>query len=206
MSSLPEGKLNYNISTPTITGDNVLNASEVTPEYRRYGGQELTEQIQGEQEKLKNTLSWVANQMATLPITPGMLRNLDSFEQVFTGVMAIKLQLMIAKQKDYGPGNIQKSGLRGISTRATDKIERWKTLQGDPDAQVEKIKELLDDLADDASGSELDSFAYNVAKVVNPTNAVEGESLDDTIMDLGNYGDIAYIVLYDAWGKPLENV
>jgi hypothetical protein len=118
--------------------------------------------------------------------------------------MLLKFHMMVAKQKDYGPGNIGKGGLAGLVTRVVDKVERAKNLVGDSEDQIENIKALLTVLPDDASPDELDLFASQVFKIVNPSNAVQNETVEDTMMDIGNYGDIGYAYLFQAWGKPLR--
>jgi hypothetical protein len=192
--------------TEKSTGDNVINASEVTPQYRRYGGQELEAQAKQEFDTMKAQLSGLAEIMGNLELKPSMLKELDYFEQVFVAVMALKLQMMIPKQKDYKSGNIEKLKVTGILKRMGEKIERAYSLIGDPDEQINAIKQELRSLADDASSDELDHFVYNIDKIVNPSNAVQDEKVDDTLMDSGNYGDIAYTYYHGAWGKPLENV
>jgi hypothetical protein len=53
---------------------------------------------------------------------------MSTFEQSLDRVLAELRELMISKQKDYGPGNIATFGEFGVVVRASDKIERLKNL------------------------------------------------------------------------------
>lgn len=171
--------------------------SETTPTYSRIAGADIAgnpkEAIQGLVEKFRD-----------FDISPFMLKEFLTFEQTFVATMVLKFHLLYKKQKDYGPHNISKAGLSGVITRTQDKLERAKILIGDPPEQISSIKTLLAELPADASAHELDVFATRVNMIINPSNAVQDERVDDTLMDLGNYGDIAYILYHQAWGKPLE--
>jgi hypothetical protein len=131
------------------------------------------------------------------------LSELDSFEQVMVGVMVRMFKLMQEKQRGYGKSNISKAGLHGLFTRATDKIERAKNIVGDPIEQIEIIQKLAEKLPDDASDFELAQFANNVENLVNPQKFAE-ESIEDTLIDLANYGLIMYMVQSDSWGFDME--
>jgi hypothetical protein len=112
-------------------------------------------------------------------------------------------KLMQEKQRGYGKSNISKAGLHGLFTRATDKIERAKNIVGDPIEQIEIIQKLAEKLPDDASDFELAQFANNVENLVNPQKFAE-ESIEDTLIDLANYGLIMYMVQSDSWGFDME--
>lgn len=92
-----------------------------------------------------------------------------TFEEAVDTVLAEMRQVMISKQRDYGPGNIGTFGEMGVLIRATDKWARLKNLLYD-----------------------------------NPGEA-QNESLDDTWLDLANYGLIALLVRRGIWGLPLED-
>ena len=71
-------------------------------------------------------------------------------------------QVIVDKQRDYGPGNINAFGDYGVLVRANDKLERLKTLysaDGEP----------------------------------------KHESLDDSWLDLANYGTIARMYRGGVW-------
>ncbi len=152
----------------------------------------------------KQKVAQMVDLFYSIDISPHMLKEFDSFEEVFIAIALLKFRLMVKKQKDYGPGNIGKGGLSGLVTRTVDKIERLKNLVGEPEKQLESIKNLLGELPDDATADELDAFALAVARIANPKNAVENETVEDTFMDVGNYGDIGFAYLFGAWGKPLR--
>lgn len=150
---------------------------------------------------IQTLVDWFYN----IDVSPHGLKDFETFEETFIAIMILKFHMMVAKQKDYGPQNISKAGVRGVLTRGQDKLERAKVLIGDPESQVEKVKKLLSELPDDATVSELVEFTADVQDVVAPSNAVKGETIEDTFMDWGNYGDIAYALLMNAWGKPLRD-
>jgi hypothetical protein len=171
--------------------------SEETPNYKRISGTELAGNP-------KEAIQEIVEQFRQFDISPHMLKEMDTFEQTFVALMLLKFRMMVAKQKDYGPGNIGKAGLRGIITRATDKLERIKTLVGDPETQVESSQNIIKNIPDDASFEEMDKALFDLYKILVPGNAVQDERIDDTLMDLGNYGDIAFVLYHRAWGKALE--
>jgi hypothetical protein len=170
--------------------------SEETPNYKRISGTDIAGNP-------KEAIQQIVEQFRKFDITPHMLKEFDTFEQTMLAVLIMKFHLMIAKQKDYGPGNILKAGQRGIATRAQDKLERLLNLIGDPETKINTVDSLLNDLPDDASYRELDEFASAVSTVLRGNKAAN-ESIDDTWMDLGNYGDIGYTEFHGAFGKPLE--
>ena len=103
---------------------------------------------------------WVANRDDGIqePVT---------FEQAVDMLLAEMRRVLLAKQADYGPGNIAKFGELGVLVRASDKVER--------------LTNLLQ------SGRE-------------PNH----ESLDDSWLDLANYGLIGLMVRRGLWGLPME--
>lgn len=103
---------------------------------------------------------WVANRDDGIqePVT---------FEQAVDMLLAEMRRVLLAKQADYGPGNIAKFGELGVLVRASDKVER--------------LTNLLQ------SGRE-------------PNH----ESLDDSWLDLANYGLIGLLVRRGLWGLPME--
>lgn len=132
------------------------------------------------------------------------LEELDTFEQALVAAMLIGYHTMLPKHKDYGRGNIDKKGESGILDRLEDKVARGHNMIGNPDRQLLEIKDLLRGLPDDANVQELNEFAWAVDNVVSIQNAVNGETMDDTWTDIGNYGFIGLLFHNDAWGKPLE--
>lgn len=96
------------------------------------------------------------------------MTELRTFEQAVDAILAEMRATMIAKQRDYGPGNIDSFGELGVLVRLTDKHARLRNLLYDNPAE--------------------------------PSN----ESLDDTWLDLANYGLIALMVRRGIWGLPLE--
>lgn len=141
--------------------------------------------------------------MTNTYIEPHMLKDFETFEDTLVAVLIMKLHVMIGKQADYGPGNISKAGVRGIITRGQDKLERLKTLIGDPDEQLGKLKALAESLDVESKDDTLE-FYNKAMDILFPTTAVKDESVEDTALDWGNYGDILLLLLLKAWGKPLR--
>ena len=59
------------------------------------------------------------------------------------------VSLLDAKQKDYGPGNISRVGVKGLSVRLYDKIERLANLLMDKEEspQNESLEDTFKDIA-----------------------------------------------------------
>lgn len=137
------------------------------------------------------------------------LKDATSFEELMVGVFIHKFHLMVEKQRGYGTGNIQENSVsslkavRGLLTRTNDKLQRAKNIIGDPDDKLATIEKLLDTLPYDMRANEMANALEEIAMVIRPQEHAE-ESIIDTVLDLGNYGDIMYMVLMEAWGKPLE--
>lgn len=166
----------------------------------RLSGTEFAGQVPGDEDYIKA----IVELMDKISPSSYKLSTLGSMEQVMVGVFARMYHLMIAKQLDYGPDNITKAGIRGIVTRANDKIERLKTLVGDPDDQMRRVQDVLEEVPDDASYREMGEALMSIQRIVVPENAVKGESVEDTLLDLANYGLIGYMLYMGAWPKPLE--
>lgn len=70
------------------------------------------------------------------------------FEDAVDQIMTELKELMISKQKDYGPGNIMSFGEFGVLVRANDKMERLKNLLTKKrDPSNESIEDTWKDLA-----------------------------------------------------------
>lgn len=99
---------------------------------------------------------------------------LKSFQQVVEEISLECNELLISKQRDYGPKNILSFGELGVLVRANDKLERlkhnlWK-------GKVENGEDV----------------------------SVENESIEDTWKDLRNYAQIALMVRRGQFDLPLE--
>ncbi len=88
--------------------------------------------------------------------------------------------LMVGKQKDYGPNNINAFGEMGVIVRMSDKFER--------------LKNLL--FSEDEDGNVI--WAGD--------QGAENESVDDTYMDILNYALIALMVRKGYWNAPFNAV
>lgn len=92
----------------------------------------------------------------------------ETFEESVDLVLTEMRNLMISKQRDYGPGNIAAFGEFGVVVRASDKINR-------------------------------------LANLLRSGKEPEHEKLEDTWIDLANYGLIGLLVRRGWWGLPMEH-
>lgn len=134
-----------------------------------------------------------------------MLRELDTFEEMMIALYIIKFQMVRQKQKDYGPNAIQLGDELDIISRIKHKSERAKNLLGDPAEQVKKARTLLETLPDDINADEAFTAISQLDDIFFPRNSVENESVEDTAIDTGNYGDILFLLLLKVWGKPMDD-
>jgi len=71
----------------------------------------------------------------------------ETFEEALDTVLAEMRAIMISKNRDYGPNNIAAFGELGVLVRASDKVERLKTLlMGDREPNHESIDDTWRDL------------------------------------------------------------
>lgn len=70
-----------------------------------------------------------------------------TFQEALGLVLDDMRELMIAKQRDYGPGNILDFGDQGVLVRANDKVARLKNLYKGNRPQNESIDDSWVDLA-----------------------------------------------------------
>mgnify|MGYP000199753899 CR=1 FL=1 len=99
----------------------------------------------------------------------------QTFEESATEVANECVNLLISKQKDYGPENILSFGELGVLVRMNDKMARlknilWKKKVENGDNDVE----------------------------------VNHESIEDTFKDMANYAMIALMLRRDQFELPLE--
>lgn len=103
----------------------------------------------------------------------------DTFEGVFSKIYSEALEILIERQRKYGPDNIFQQGIYGIVTRIKDdKLSRVKqALNG----VIENGDVHLDDIK---SGPGDDTF-------------------EDALIDIANYALIALALHRGLWGRPL---
>lgn len=103
-----------------------------------------------------------------------------TFEDVFEGIFDEALELLIERQRKYGPDNIANQGIYGIITRiADDKIARVRT--------------------------SLNGTVVNGRVVVNPIVDREAQdTFEDALLDIANYALIAIALKRGLWGKPMR--
>lgn len=92
-------------------------------------------------------------------------------------ILADQFALLVHKQADYGPSNINAFGELGVVVRLSDKLER--------------LKHLL--FTQDTEGR-------MVPREATPQN----ESVDDTYRDILNYALIALMLRQHTWDLPFD--
>ena len=95
-------------------------------------------------------------------------------EQGFLRVLQEMYQLFCRKHHDYGRNNISVGGLHGVTIRIGDKTSRLFNLMG---------------ISEDA----------HTGGISAP--AVKGEALEDSFLDMGNYGPIGVMLARGWWPR-----
>lgn len=103
-----------------------------------------------------------------------------TFEDVFEEIFKEALDLLIERQRKYGPDNIANQGIYGIITRiADDKISRVRTA--------------------------MNGKVVNGKIIIDPIQDREAEdTFEDALLDIANYALIALALKRGLWGKPLR--
>ena len=103
-----------------------------------------------------------------------------TFQEVFTELYDEAFNLLVERQRKYGPENIRSQGIYGVLTRLSDdKIARVKqSLQG----TIVNGKIDLDPIRD----------------------AEATDTFEDALLDIANYALIALSLHRGLWGCPLE--
>lgn len=101
-----------------------------------------------------------------------------TFEEVFQSIFDEAFDLLVERQKKYGPENVRKLGLYGIFTRIEDKMERLRH----------------------AFNGTMVRGQFNVTE----NDESSDESLDDADIDAANYHLIRIALRRGLWGKPLQ--
>jgi hypothetical protein len=106
-------------------------------------------------------------------------KSLPTFEDTFEGIAYECLDLLVSKQRSYGPKNVESLGFFGVFDRlSSDKVERLRNaMQG-------TVK----------NGKVEITFAETLAD----------ESIEDTLKDMVNYALILIALKRGQWGRPLR--
>lgn len=103
----------------------------------------------------------------------------ETFEDVFQVIFDEAFDLLVARQRKYGPTNIERLGLFGIFGRISDdKIER---LRRGFNGTIVNGRVSLDFFED-----------------------FEDETFEDALKDIANYALIMLALKRGLWGKPLR--
>lgn len=103
----------------------------------------------------------------------------DTFEGTFDELFAEAFDLLVERQRKYGPENIRQLGLFGVFSRmASDKIERIRRgMNG--------------------------TIAHGIIDI--DTTDFGDESFDDALIDIANYALIMLALKRGLWGRPLAS-
>jgi hypothetical protein len=104
----------------------------------------------------------------------------ETFEEVFEKIYGEAWDIMMQRQRRYGPENIRKQGLHGVTTRiGEDKLSRIKnTLRG----KVIAGEVVLDEMS--------------------PEDLAVAE---DAFFDIANYSLICIALMRNKWGAPMKH-
>lgn len=102
----------------------------------------------------------------------------ETFEATFKEIFAEAFELLVDRQRKYGPENVRKLGTYGLFTRIEDKMERLRH----------------------AFNGEIVKGVFNVTE----KDEASDESLDDGDLDAANYHLIRVALRRGVWGRPLE--
>ena len=107
--------------------------------------------------------------------------NPETFEQAFQEIFDETFDLLVTRQRKYGPDNIRNQGIYGVVTRiADDKIARVRqSLRGSVVNGQVKLEPIVDREATD--------------------------TFEDALKDIANYSLIALALHRGVWGLPLED-
>lgn len=104
-----------------------------------------------------------------------------TFQQAFAQIFDETFDLLVERQRKYGPENIRNQGIYGVVNRlADDKVARVRqSLQGD---------------------------VVNGQVVLNPIIDREAtDTFEDALKDIANYAMIALALHRGVWGLPLSD-
>jgi hypothetical protein len=102
----------------------------------------------------------------------------ETFQGVFRAIFDEAFDLLVERQRKYGPENIARQGLYGVFTRlAYDKIERLRRSMNGVLWNGEVELDFVEDFGD--------------------------ESFEDTLLDIANYALIMLALRRGVWGRPL---
>jgi hypothetical protein len=103
----------------------------------------------------------------------------NTFQDVFSAIYKEAFDLLVERQRKYGPKNIESLGLFGVFGRLSDD-------------KIERIKRGMNGTIENG-------------KVTITTRDFEDESFDDALLDIANYALIMIALKRGLWGKPLDD-
>jgi hypothetical protein len=103
-----------------------------------------------------------------------------TFQDVFADIYKEAFDLLVERQRKYGPKNIESLGLFGVFGRLSDD-------------KVERIKRGING-----------SIEHGVVTLTN-LDDFDDESFEDALYDIANYALIMIALKRGLWGKPLDD-
>lgn len=103
----------------------------------------------------------------------------QTFEDVFTGIFDEAFDLLVERQRKYGPENIKKLGIYGVFGRLSDD-------------KVERIRRGMNGVV-----------KHGIVQIDDFTDFGD-ESFEDALFDIANYALIIIALKRGLWGKPLK--
>lgn len=127
---------------------------------------------------------WPTGAMAQFIRTDGTLRwrtpyDEGTFQATFADIFQETFDLLVERQKKYGPENISSQGFYGVFTRlSNDKIERLRRA--------------------------LNGKIVNGVIELDPFVDSSDETVEDALLDVANYALIMLALKRGIWGRPLQ--
>jgi hypothetical protein len=103
-----------------------------------------------------------------------------TFQDVFADIYKEAFDLLVERQRKYGPKNIESLGLFGVFGRLSDD-------------KVERIKRGING-----------TISHGVVTLTN-LDDFDDESFEDALYDIANYALIMIALKRGLWGKPLDD-
>jgi hypothetical protein len=103
-----------------------------------------------------------------------------AFAQVFAGIFDEAFQVLISRQRKYGPGNIEQQGMYGVITRITDD-------------KAQRLKRAM-------NGTIIDGRVD-----IDITEGESDDTFEDACLDLMNYAAILLCLKRGLWGDVITD-
>lgn len=127
-----------------------------------------------------------------------------TFEDAVDRTLGDIRRVLISKHRDYGPGNIEGAGERGVQIRLMDKVRRAMNILDSDRRTIERIREITRWVdPSDMSGDDAVFCLHEIVGVID-SPAAENETIEDTYIDEAGYAVIALMLHRGLWSLPFE--